>query len=349
MLIDWFTVLASEKLRQDAPFFQERLDYVYEPLLDLADREGVEILGFGAARPLLPEEITTVPPDEPGPVPAVVFSWPLPVVGRAAFENGDFKFSSPFDDMWTPPERGTIQGRRLDQDFSAYELMLRWLDDRGLTRGFRSRLEFAGQVVVLTLPCPLAQIAPGEAAHCSGPAGPGTFGARIRSNGVDGFLTAGHAAPNAVPAAVYDSHSSLVGKITQRMCCDFDSAGLPVAPNSDVPDVAVIELSVPDPVASTANQGVATIRDTVTADGAVTSGQQSELSTVAMAFAGPGSANWGEAMLTAYAISAPGDSGAQVLNASGEVVGQVVGGYPGVYSVVQDIDYLLKATGAVLR
>ncbi|MGO9355402.1 MAG: hypothetical protein ACLP3C_32915 [Mycobacterium sp.] len=94
---------------------------------------------------------------------------------------------------------------------------------------------------------------------------------------------------------------------------------------------------------------MATIRDTVTADGAVTSGQQSELSTVAMTFAGPCSANWGEAMLTAYAISAPGDSGAQVLNASGEVVGQVVGGYPGVYSVVQDIDYVLKATGAVLR
>jgi hypothetical protein len=148
---------------------------------------------------------------------------------------------------------------------------------------------------------------------------------------------------------VYDSDANLVGKITTRMDCNFDAGGAAVVPNSDVPDVAVIELSVPEAVHTSAKQGVAFIRDEVTAQGSVTAGEKSELSTIATAFAGPGSANWAEAMLTAYAISAPGDSGAQVLNDAGEVVGQVVGGYPGVYSVVQDIDYLLKATGTVLR
>jgi hypothetical protein len=54
-------------------------------------------------------------------------------------------------------------------------------------------------------------------------------------------------------------------------------------------------------------------------------------------------------MITMQAISAPGDSRAAVVNAAGEVIGHVVGGATGVYSVIHDIDYQLKATGATLR
>ena len=334
--IDLLVMLASERLRQDDPSFEERLDYVLEALVDVAESARVGVLGYGATSAV---EVRLGSRAAGGAVPAFFAEWRLPAVGLAAFENGGLVPADPADLYRQGPDA-----------FRAARAMYNWVDETGLERGFRSpRLQHAGQVVVYALPRPLALAAPGDPAHCSGPSGPGTFGAPVHVAGVDSFLTAGHVAPVGVGTPVYDRHSNLVGKISQRMSCDFDGSGCAVIPNSDVPDVAVIALSVPDSTTSVTSQGVARIRDVVTAHGAVTSGQRAELSTVATAFAGPGAANWGEAMLTAYPISAPGDSGAQVVNDAGEVVGQVVGGYPGVYSVVQDIDYLLKATGAALR
>jgi hypothetical protein len=349
-------MLASELLRADSPDYESRLQYVKALLLESAEiLHEVEVLGFGAtaAYHFGRQRSREV-------VPAMLVAWPQPRMGRAVFENGDL-----LNVQSKPPRRSD---------------MYSWLEETGFLYAFRlPGLASAGQVVVTGLPRPVAQgdlglhlplgrfrqarddfadaaewvarnlRSPGQAAHCSGPTGPGTFGARVRSNGVDSLLTAGHVAPVGGGTPVYDSASNLVGKVALRMCCDFDGAGAAVAPNSDVPDVAVIELSILDHVTSVTKQGVARIRDIVTAHGSVTSGKRSELSTVATAFAGPGSANWGEAMLTQFAISARQDSGAPVVNASGELIGQVVGGYPGVYSVIQDIDYLLNATGAVLR
>jgi hypothetical protein len=326
-------VLASERLRRDDPYWQERLNSVYEPLAELAESGRIGVLGYGATSAV---QTGLAYQAEPGPVPALLAEWRLPAVGMAAFEYGRLIPATPADADRMGP--------------AVFRAMSNWLDETGLQRGFRSpRMQFAGQVVVYALPRPLALAASGDSVHCSGPSGPGTFGAAVQLSGVDSYLTAGHVAPVGVGTPVYDQRSNFVGKISQRMCCNFDSSGRAVVPNSDAPDVAVIALSVPDPSTSVTSQGVARIRDVVTAHGAVTSGQRAELSTVATTFAGPGAANWGEAMLTAYAISSPGDSGARVVNGAGEVVGQVVGGYPGVYSVVQDIDYLLKATGAVLR
>ncbi len=220
MLIDWFTVLASEKLRQDAPFFQERLDYVYEPLSEVAASVGVEILGWGAALP--PTDLDAAYSGPATPVPAVVFAWELPIASSVVFENGYLGGGlEPW--MWQPPSELTNL-QRARQEAAMSGVIERWLHNTGILDGLMSpNLQFLGQFGLIALPRPLAQAAPGEAAHCSGPAGPGTFGARVRSNGVDGFLTAGHVAPIAVPSAVYDSHSNLVGKITQRMCCDYDS------------------------------------------------------------------------------------------------------------------------------
>jgi len=96
---------------------------------------------------------------------------------------------------------------------------------------------------------------------------------------------------------------------------------------------------------------VARIWDRVTAYGGVTSELTSRLQTVGTTFArlNPRVGNWDEAMITVQAISAPGESGAAVVNAAGEVIDHVVSGATGVYSVIHDIDYQPKATGATLR
>lgn len=95
----------------------------------------------------------------------------------------------------------------------------------------------------------------------------------------------------------------------------------------------------------------ASIWDTVTAQGAVTTGRSAIIQFVGTSFAGPTvtSGDYGEVMQTAYAISAPGDSGAPVHNQHGDLVGHVVAGYPAVYSIVQDATYQLEAFKSTLR
>jgi hypothetical protein len=135
------------------------------------------------------------------------------------------------------------------------------------------------------------------------------------------------------------------------MCYAYNKSGQPVRAGTDVPDIAVVDLLASENATNSTAQGVARIWDEVTAYGGVTSGLTSRLQTVGTTFAGPNPrvGNWGEAMITMQAISAPGDSRAAVVNAAGEVIGHVVGGATGVYSVIHDIDYQLKATGATLR
>jgi hypothetical protein len=135
------------------------------------------------------------------------------------------------------------------------------------------------------------------------------------------------------------------------MCYVYNKSGQPVPAGTDVPDIAVVHLLASENATNSTAQGVARIWDRVTAYGGVTSGLTSRLQTVGTTFAGPNPrvGNWGEAMITMQAISAPDDPRAAVVNAAGEVIGHVVGGATGVYSVIHDIDYQLKATGATLR
>lgn len=60
-------------------------------------------------------------------------------------------------------------------------------------------------------------------------------------------------------------------------------------------------------------------------------------------------ASWGEIALTAEAMSRGGDSGSLVMGADGAVVGHIVAGHEGVYSVIQDMEYCLREVGAWLR
>ncbi|MFC0625712.1 hypothetical protein [Kribbella deserti] len=58
---------------------------------------------------------------------------------------------------------------------------------------------------------------------------------------------------------------------------------------------------------------------------------------------------WGEVAMTAEAISAPGDAGTLVQRDDGPVVGQILAGQAGFYSLFQDIEYALRAAGIALR
>ncbi|MFF5505815.1 trypsin-like peptidase domain-containing protein [Streptomyces roseolus] len=204
------------------------------------------------------------------------------------------------------------------------------------------------EVSVIGVPPPSEQVAPGERAHCG--VGPATYGVpvEIHPYGQRGILTAGHAAP-APGGLAYDGNAQLVGEVKRTMHCGL------TAPRDETADVAVIilEETEPDgiraaPMASAI--GTASRWDEVTAFGAVTSGLRSRLLTAGNPFVNqPDGGDWGQAAMTAFAISAPGDSGAPVFNQSDELVGVIVGGYDGLYSIVQDISYQFREADVDLR
>ncbi|MFF5808248.1 trypsin-like peptidase domain-containing protein [Streptomyces sp. NPDC012746] len=204
------------------------------------------------------------------------------------------------------------------------------------------------EVSVIGVPPPMEQVAPGERAHCG--VGPATYGVpvEIRPYNQRGILTAGHAAPIAgVPA--YDGNAQLVGEVKRTMHCGL------TAPRQETADVAVIILEATEPDGLRAAPKVSTIGtahrwDQVTAFGARTSGFRAHLLTAGNPFVNrPDGGDWGEAAMTAYPISAPGDSGAPVYNESDELVGVIVGGYEGLYSIVQDISYQFREADVELR
>jgi hypothetical protein len=58
---------------------------------------------------------------------------------------------------------------------------------------------------------------------------------------------------------------------------------------------------------------------------------------------------WQDVALVDAAISIGGDSGAAVVNDANEVIGQIVGGHPPAYSLVQDMELLLQDANVSLR
>jgi hypothetical protein len=204
------------------------------------------------------------------------------------------------------------------------------------------------RTTLIELPPAIPFVGPGERAHCAGMVG--SFGSRVTSTaGARSIMTSGHGVPSIAGAPAYDDAATLIGLVSSSDC------PLGGVPGQDYADVAVVDLqpSVPDtslPTPGGVTVGVARVWDDVTSNGPITSAR-SPLLTVGAPFAGPqrSDGNWGEAMLTARAISAPGDSGAPVYNAAGELIGHVVAGYPGVYTVVQDVTFQLKAVDAAIR
>ncbi|MFD4644817.1 trypsin-like serine protease [Streptomyces sp. NPDC058441] len=202
--------------------------------------------------------------------------------------------------------------------------------------------ELPGDVAIIGLPRPEEQALIGDAMHCG--AGLATCGAPVVTKEGVGFITAGHAAPF-VGAAAFDVGANLIGYVS------FTNSCRSVNPWEATADVAVVEFENDDYrqqyAASDVALGTATETDVVTAEGAITRGMSSHLLTVGAKILGPSEAggNWDEAMITIRDISAKGDSGAAVFNQRQELIGHIVGGRRGAYSVAQDITYQLSFCG----
>lgn len=206
-----------------------------------------------------------------------------------------------------------------------------------------------GATLLIGLPEPIAQVGPADPAFCNAP--PGTFGARVQAtNGGRGLLTAGHVAP-ATKSGAYTSANSRVGTVVASL----NIATLP--PGQPGFDIALIELATSaldtgpiQPSSLVPRPGQ--IGDNVAGYGRFSMGAQSRLVTAGAPFAGPNWAagSWANASITVGHISTGGDSGGMVLDSStGRLIGHIVGGYPGVYSIIQDAQAQLQALGSALR
>ncbi len=206
---------------------------------------------------------------------------------------------------------------------------------------FRGEVESGTALVLL----PTAQSL--TAVSCSG--NDGTLGARVTDrNGNEAFLTAGHVAPYA-HLAVHDDTMALVGHVSETRSPDNGQ------PGDDCVDVAVISRHSAYP--STAGPAHATTaiaptkRMDVTALTSNSTTTASWLKAVSANWVGPDPAcgDWADVAVTRHAISIGGDSGSLVIAGTDGPVGHVVGGDPSSYTLVQDLSFQLKSTGATLR
>lgn len=183
--------------------------------------------------------------------------------------------------------------------------------------------------------------------RCDTPTSWGTLGARVTAkSGVDGVLIAGHVA-NATSASVSDQSGGVLGTVAE---CVHPGQVSPQTPSGDV---AVIELSAGAVVGGVAHATTAATvlpRDDVEIHGASTGVTRTWIRGIATFWAGPdpGSGDWGSVLVTRDGTTGPGDSGALVLrDGTLDPVGHVVGGVPGVYTLIQELDDQLLWVGAI--
>lgn len=187
---------------------------------------------------------------------------------------------------------------------------------------------------------PRARIAAGPGERCTGILN-GTFGARVTdASGDPGLLTAGHVVA-ATGQDVYDSSGAKVGVVTECR----DTAQLP--PLVPGPDVALVKLDpgvTPSGSPHASQAGTAQPRSDLRVEGAVSGTSTTWVRGISMWWAGPDptTGDWGYVLITRDGVTDGGDSGGPVfLDGTDELVGHVVGGSPGVYSLVQEVDYQL--------
>lgn len=168
----------------------------------------------------------------------------------------------------------------------------------------------------------------------------GTAGNYAEWNGQQGFLTAGHVAPM-LHAPVRDRGGNRLGLVAETL----HRHNTPPAPGC--PDVAFIKTpSIPPSVRPAA------VRAPIEGEGLRLIGQKGPATTWVQGIAQVLRVRrtepaWGEVILTGDPVAVPGDSGGAVYGTDVALVGHIVGGAPGAYSVVQDIQYQLNALGAV--
>ncbi len=185
---------------------------------------------------------------------------------------------------------------------------------------------------------------------CDTPASRGTLGARVTTrSGRDGVLIAGHVA-DSVGVAVTDHGGNRLGTVVE---CLHPGQSPPQTASGDV---AVVELDRRVAVGGLAHgRAPATVlpRDDLEIHGAATGVTRTWVRGISTFWAGPdpASGDWASVLVTRDGTTAQGDSGALVLrDGTLEPVGHVVGGVPGVYTLIQELDdQLLWAGQLALR
>lgn len=197
------------------------------------------------------------------------------------------------------------------------------------------------QAIPLTQPSRFrgAPMSPGGAITIGSRAATSGIWVRCKLGGTEGYLTAGHAAPQP-GVIVRDSRGEAVGRVLRSVHRGLGSSIDATA------DVALIEATSiylrpyrSHPVGKIQPRSHVELRVSRHAN-------PSWIRGLSPSFAvSPDEPPWGEVGLTAEAISMPGDSGASVISED-HVVASLVGGGRNEYSVVQDIEYQLLALDA---
>lgn len=175
----------------------------------------------------------------------------------------------------------------------------------------------------------------------------GTAGLPVRlADGSPGILTAGHVAKTVGQGITVDKR--LIGHVVYS-----NYRALHPYPDACA-DVAVIRLTE-DPAPELESLGVKGIADASelsvvrALNSSKTNPQGGVVRSVHGTFALDEFGKWLDVALVDQAISVPGDSGSAVVNEQNMAIGQVVGGHPGGYSLVQSVELLLRDAQVTLR
>jgi hypothetical protein len=201
-----------------------------------------------------------------------------------------------------------------------------------LAKSLGSRPSWFDDVRLVGVNPPEPQVAVGDAISATFP---GAAGCNVRWSGTAGFLTVGHVA-GAAPCLV-----SCAGKPIGTVAYSNDPTNHGTTPEADV---ALITL----------NQG-ATLQNPFT--GSVTIGANTSVSVVKSSgrvaatvrsfstfqYSPKLQGTWGDTYITTAVVTKGGDSGAPVVNSVNAVIGHVVGAIPGYGTLIQAIDYQLRA------
>jgi len=196
--------------------------------------------------------------------------------------------------------------------------------------------------LIVVLPPPVNQ-----AAVVQGPIEWGTLGVPVwLGDGRAGILTAGHVAPTV--GFVVSINGVRGGTVV------FASSRAGHATAEAVADVAAIVLD--DKGSNTYGLppllGLGNAVELATVRALNTSGTGSAGETVRALlprFAVDAQGAWAESVIVDAAISIAGDSGSMVVDSEMRILGQIVGGHEGAYSIFQDIDLLLAVSGTKAR
>ena len=203
----------------------------------------------------------------------------------------------------------------------------------------------AGRVSVVSVPRPLAFAATGD--RCDSNVAWGTLGARVTAkSGRDAVLIAGHVG-DSTGTVVSDQAGNVLGKVAE---CVHPGQVPPQTPSGDV---AVVELDGGVVVGGVPHATVvATVlpRDDVEIHGAATGVTTTWVRGASPFWVGPDPAagDWASVLVTRDGTTTVGDSGALAL-VPGTMgpVGHVVGGVPGVYTLIQELDEQLQWMGRI--